>query len=72
MNTVSAGIQMGNTTVVTYIVDCYPEHALTVITFYAVLLNLSIFTERVGSLIIASFFVTTSRPFLLPLNLSLN
>ena len=49
MNTVSAGIQIGNTTVTTYIVDCYPQHAMAVITFYSVLLNLSAFVDPVGS-----------------------
>lgn len=39
----AAGIQMGNTVVSTYIVDCYPLQSMSVIVFYAVLLNLSAF-----------------------------
>lgn len=39
----AAGIQIGNTAVSAYIVDCYPLHAMSVITFYAVLLNASAF-----------------------------
>ena len=49
MNIVSAGIQTGNTTVATYVVDCYPQHALNVITFYSVLMNLSTCIDFVGS-----------------------
>lgn len=45
----AAGIQMGNTAVSSYIVDCYPQHAMSVITFYAVLLN--------GSAFINPFFI---------------
>lgn len=45
----AAGIQMGNTAVSSYIVDCYPKHAMSVITFYAVLLN--------GSAFINPFFI---------------
>lgn len=56
MNIVSAGIQMGNTTVTTYVVDCYPQHAMAVITFYSVLLNLSAFVDPVGTLILRPFF----------------
>jgi len=41
----AAGIQIGNTTVATYVVDCYPVHAMAVITFYSVLLNLSAFVN---------------------------
>ncbi|KAI9722064.1 MAG: hypothetical protein M1812_002024 [Candelaria pacifica] len=37
------GIQMGNTVVSAYIVDCYPLQSMSVITFYSVLLNLSAF-----------------------------
>jgi MFS family permease len=36
-----AGVQMGNTAVSSYIVDCYPEHAMDIITFYSVFLNVS-------------------------------
>ncbi|KIX04437.1 uncharacterized protein Z518_05305 [Rhinocladiella mackenziei CBS 650.93] len=39
----AAGIQMGNTVVCAYIVDCYPLQSMSMITFYAVLLNLSAF-----------------------------
>lgn len=42
---VGAGIQMGNTAVSTYVVDCYPHHAMSMITFYAVLLNGSAFVN---------------------------
>lgn len=41
----AAGIQMGNTVWSAYVVDCYPEHAMSVITFYAVLLNGSAFVN---------------------------
>lgn len=41
----AAGIQMGNTVCSSYIVDCYPKHAMSVVTFYAVLLNLSAFAN---------------------------
>lgn len=42
---VAAGIQMGNTAVSAYIVDCYPAHAMSVVIFYSVLLNLSAFVN---------------------------
>lgn len=35
------GLQTGNTVVSSYLVDSYPEHANEVITFYAVILNVS-------------------------------
>ncbi|CAO1601179.1 hypothetical protein XANCAGTX0491_004843 [Xanthoria calcicola] len=38
-----AGIQMGNTVTASYMVDCYPLQSMSVITFYAVLINLSAF-----------------------------
>ncbi|KAI4214442.1 MAG: hypothetical protein LQ349_009213, partial [Xanthoria aureola] len=38
-----AGIQMGNTVTASYVVDCYPLQSMSVITFYAVLINLSAF-----------------------------
>ncbi|KAF8418086.1 major facilitator superfamily domain-containing protein [Tirmania nivea] len=41
----AAGVQVGNTTVVAYIVDCYPQHVMSVVTFYSVLLNLSAFVN---------------------------
>ncbi|KAK2033243.1 major facilitator superfamily transporter [Colletotrichum zoysiae] len=40
-----AGIQMGNTAICSYIVDAYPLQSMAVITFYAVLLNLSAFVD---------------------------
>lgn len=40
-----AGVQMGNTICSAYIIDNYPMHAMSVITFYAVLLNLSAFVN---------------------------
>ncbi|KAK6217288.1 MFS transporter [Colletotrichum tabaci] len=40
-----AGIQMGNTVICSYIVDAYPLQSMAVITFYAVLLNLSAFID---------------------------
>ncbi|KAJ5490457.1 Major facilitator superfamily domain general substrate transporter [Penicillium expansum] len=39
----AAGIQIGNTVTSSYIVDCYPLQTTSVITFYAVFLNLSAF-----------------------------
>ncbi|KAF1991444.1 MFS transporter [Aulographum hederae CBS 113979] len=39
----AAGIQMGNTSLATYIVDCYPLQSMSIVTFYSVLLNLSAF-----------------------------
>ncbi|RMZ81297.1 hypothetical protein DV737_g2573, partial [Chaetothyriales sp. CBS 132003] len=48
----AAGIQMGNTVVCAYIVDCYPLQSMSVIAFYAVLLNLSAFIDpRVPTLV---------------------
>ncbi|KAJ9613355.1 hypothetical protein H2200_003297 [Cladophialophora chaetospira] len=41
----AAGIQMGNTVVCAYIVDCYPLQSMSIVTFYAVLLNLSAFID---------------------------
>ncbi|KAL8846508.1 MAG: hypothetical protein Q9221_008411 [Calogaya cf. arnoldii] len=38
-----AGIQMGNTVTASYVVDCYPLQSMSVITFYAVFINLSAF-----------------------------
>lgn len=43
----AAGIQMGNTVVCAYIVDCYPLQSMSIVTFYAVLLNLSAFIDPV-------------------------
>ncbi|KAJ9386885.1 hypothetical protein DTO063F5_3543 [Paecilomyces variotii] len=39
----AAGIQIGNTVISSYIVDSYPLQSMSVITFYAVFLNLSAF-----------------------------
>ncbi|RPA88014.1 major facilitator superfamily transporter [Ascobolus immersus RN42] len=39
----AAGIQMGNTCFSSYIVDCYPFHGMSMVTFYSVILNLSAF-----------------------------
>ncbi|KAF3021230.1 hypothetical protein E8E15_005013 [Penicillium rubens] len=39
----AAGIQVGNTVTTSYIVDCYPLQTTSVVTFYAVFLNLSAF-----------------------------
>lgn len=47
--TVFAGIQIGNTAVATYIVDCYPQHSMVVIAFYSVLMSLSTTVSPVGS-----------------------
>ncbi|KAI9792928.1 MAG: hypothetical protein M1816_001250 [Peltula sp. TS41687] len=47
---VAAGMQIGNTVISSYIVDCYPLQSMSVITFYAVFLNLSAF--------INPFFIT--------------
>ncbi|KAI9832279.1 MAG: hypothetical protein M1819_004457 [Sarea resinae] len=41
----AAGIQMGNTVISSYIVDCYPLQSMSVITFYSVFLNLSAFID---------------------------
>ncbi|KAL8730550.1 MAG: hypothetical protein Q9166_004004 [cf. Caloplaca sp. 2 TL-2023] len=40
-----AGIQMGNTVITSYIVDSYPLQSMSVITYYAVFLNLSAFAN---------------------------
>lgn len=44
----AAGIQMGNTVICAYIVDCYPLQSMSIVTFYAVLLNLSAFINPVS------------------------
>ena len=41
----AAGIQTGNTLVCAYIIDCYPLQSMSVVTFYAVLLNFSAFVS---------------------------
>lgn len=45
---VAAGIQIGNTAASSYIVDSYPLQSMSVITFYAVFLNLSAFINPVS------------------------
>ncbi|KAL8984741.1 MAG: hypothetical protein Q9177_004618 [Variospora cf. flavescens] len=42
-----AGIQMGNTVTASYVVDSYPLQSMSMITFYAVLINLSAFASPV-------------------------
>ena len=44
----AAGIQMGNTVICSYVVDAYPLQSMSVITFYAVFLNLSAFIDPVS------------------------
>lgn len=44
----AAGIQVGNTTIVAYIVDAYPLQSMSVVTFYSVSLNLSAFINPVS------------------------
>lgn len=44
----AAGIQVGNTCICAYIVDSYPLQSMSVITFYAVWLNLSAFIDPVS------------------------
>lgn len=39
---------MGNTVTASYVVDCYPLQSMSVITFYAVLINLSAFIDPVS------------------------
>lgn len=41
----AAGIQMANTVMAAYVVDCYPLQSMSVITFYAVVLNFSAFVN---------------------------
>jgi len=45
----AAGIQVGNTVVCAYIVDAYPLQSMSIITFYAVFLNLSAFIDPVST-----------------------
>lgn len=47
---VAAGIQIGNTVASSYIVDAYPLQSTSVVTFYAVFLNLSAFINPVREL----------------------
>ena len=46
---VAMGLQMGNTVISTYIVDCYPLQSMSIITFYSVILDLSAFINPVSS-----------------------
>lgn len=39
---------MGNTVTASYVVDCYPLQSMSVITFYAVIINLSAFINPVS------------------------
>jgi len=39
------GIQAGNTVVSAYVVDCYPDHVMSIVAFYSVHLNLSAFAS---------------------------
>lgn len=45
----AAGIQAGNTVICAYIVDTYPLQSMSVITYYAVFLNLSAFINPVSA-----------------------
>lgn len=47
----AAGIQVGNTCIASYVVDAYPLQSMSVITFYAVWINLSAFLSPVSSAI---------------------
>ncbi|KAG8904722.1 hypothetical protein FRB99_001308, partial [Tulasnella sp. 403] len=38
----AVGVQMGNTTTVTYALECHPEHALNVAVFYAIHMNVAV------------------------------
>ncbi|KFZ17727.1 hypothetical protein V501_01595 [Pseudogymnoascus sp. VKM F-4519 (FW-2642)] len=40
-----AGVQMGNTAICSYVVDAYPLQSMAMMTFYAVMLNLSAFLD---------------------------
>lgn len=44
----AAGIQVGNTVIVAYVVDAYPLQSMAMVTFYAVFLNLSAFINPVS------------------------
>jgi hypothetical protein len=46
---VAMGLQMGNTVIPSYIVDCYPLQSMSVITFYSVFLDLSALINPVSS-----------------------
>lgn len=57
----AAGIQIGNTVIASYIVDSYPLQSMSVITFYAVLINLSAFVDPV-SVVLSFFRLSPSDP----------
>jgi hypothetical protein len=42
VRTDGAGLQIGNTALSSYIVDSYYEHAMDIITFYTVVINVSL------------------------------
>lgn len=42
---IGAGIQMANTAVCAYVIDAYPRQSMSVVVFYAVLLNMSAFVD---------------------------
>jgi multidrug resistance protein len=44
----AAGIQIGNTCIASYVVDAYPLQSMSVITFYAVWINMSAFLDPVS------------------------
>lgn len=48
----AAGIQIGNTVVVSYIVDAYPLQSMAMVTYYAVFLNLSAFINPVRQIVL--------------------
>ena len=56
----AAGIQMGNTVVTSYVVDSYPLQSMSVITFYAVFINLSAFIDPVSFYFSGPFKITVS------------
>jgi hypothetical protein len=45
---VAMGLQMGNTVISSYIVDCYPLQSMSVILFYSVFLDISAFINPVS------------------------
>jgi len=46
---VAVGLQMGNTVIPSYVVDCYPLQSMSIITFYSVFLDLSALINPVSS-----------------------
>lgn len=47
--TVSAGLQLGNSAVSTYLFDCYPNNVVEMMTFYCFVLNVSRHSPGVGT-----------------------